>query len=44
MLKTVRLTTAQALVRYLNQQFFMIDGQKLPFVKGIFHIFGHGMF
>lgn len=42
MLKTVRLTTAQALVRYLNQQFFMIDGQKLPFVKGIFHIFGHG--
>ncbi|PAB01594.1 3D-(3,5/4)-trihydroxycyclohexane-1,2-dione acylhydrolase (decyclizing) [Enterococcus canintestini] len=42
MSKTIPLTTAQALVKYLNQQFFMIDDQKLPFVKGIFHIFGHG--
>ena len=40
--KTLRLTTAQALVKYLNQQFLIVDDQKLPFVKGIFHIFGHG--
>ncbi|HEM5123078.1 TPA: 3D-(3,5/4)-trihydroxycyclohexane-1,2-dione acylhydrolase (decyclizing) [Streptococcus suis] len=39
---TIRLTTAQALVRYLNQQYLSADGEVFPFVKGIFHIFGHG--
>lgn len=41
-METIRLTTAQALVKFLNQQFIEIDGVKQPFVKGIFHIFGHG--
>lgn len=41
-MKTVKLTTAQALVRFLNQQYVSIDGVTTPFVEGIFHIFGHG--
>jgi 3D-(3,5/4)-trihydroxycyclohexane-1,2-dione acylhydrolase (decyclizing) len=39
---TVRLTTAQALVRFLNQQYVEFDGKEEKFVKGIFAIFGHG--
>ena len=39
---TVRLTTAQALVRFLNQQYLDVDGEVTPFVEGIFAIFGHG--
>ncbi|SMF80693.1 3D-(3,5/4)-trihydroxycyclohexane-1,2-dione hydrolase [Paenibacillus uliginis N3/975] len=39
---TIRLTTAQALVRFLNQQYIEFDGQQKRFVKGIFTIFGHG--
>ncbi|MFD0693711.1 3D-(3,5/4)-trihydroxycyclohexane-1,2-dione acylhydrolase (decyclizing) [Paenibacillus sp. GCM10027628] len=39
---TVRLTTAQALVRFLNQQYVEFDGKEQKFVKGIFAIFGHG--
>ncbi|HEM3629418.1 TPA: 3D-(3,5/4)-trihydroxycyclohexane-1,2-dione acylhydrolase (decyclizing) [Streptococcus suis] len=42
MSNTIRLTTAQALVRYLNQQYLSVDGEEFPFVKGVFHIFGHG--
>lgn len=41
-MKTVRLTTAQALVRFLNQQYVEFDGHEQKFVKGIFTIFGHG--
>ncbi|WP_206881232.1 3D-(3,5/4)-trihydroxycyclohexane-1,2-dione acylhydrolase (decyclizing) [Alicyclobacillus mali (ex Roth et al. 2021)] len=41
-MKTVRLTTAQALVRFLNQQYLWTDGEEIPFVTGVFHIFGHG--
>ena len=41
-METVRLTTAQALVRFLNQQYVEFDGKIEPFVKGIFTIFGHG--
>lgn len=40
--KTVRLTMAQALVRYLCSQFTMIDGEKVPLFAGAFGIFGHG--
>lgn len=40
--KTVRLTMAQALVRYLAAQYVEIDGQKLRFCAGGFGIFGHG--
>ncbi|MBU8879273.1 3D-(3,5/4)-trihydroxycyclohexane-1,2-dione acylhydrolase (decyclizing) [Bacillus sp. FJAT-29790] len=39
---TIRLTTAQALVKFLNQQYVHIDGEEIPFVEGIFNIFGHG--
>lgn len=39
---TIRLTTAQALIKFLNQQYVHIDGQESPFVEGIFNIFGHG--
>jgi 3D-(3,5/4)-trihydroxycyclohexane-1,2-dione acylhydrolase (decyclizing) len=39
---TVRLTTAQALVRYLCNQFTIIDGEKVPLFPGVFAIFGHG--
>lgn len=42
MKKTIRLTTAQALIKFLNQQYVFIDGKETPFVEGIFHIFGHG--
>jgi 3D-(3,5/4)-trihydroxycyclohexane-1,2-dione acylhydrolase (decyclizing) len=41
-LKTIRLTTAQALVRFLNQQYIEFDGKEQKFIKGIFTIFGHG--
>src|ERR1700760_2146869 len=40
--ETVRLTMAQALVRYLCNQFTEIDGQKVPLFAGVFGIFGHG--
>ncbi|MGE7759694.1 3D-(3,5/4)-trihydroxycyclohexane-1,2-dione acylhydrolase (decyclizing) [Peribacillus sp. NPDC097895] len=39
---TIRLTTAQALIKFLNQQYVHIDGQESQFVEGIFNIFGHG--
>ncbi|MCY4446914.1 MAG: 3D-(3,5/4)-trihydroxycyclohexane-1,2-dione acylhydrolase (decyclizing) [Rhodobacteraceae bacterium] len=39
---TVRLTVAQAIVKYLCNQFIMIDGQKSPLFAGVFAIFGHG--
>lgn len=41
-MKTIRLTTAQALVKFLNQQYVEFDGKVQKFVKGIFTIFGHG--
>ncbi|MBC1737289.1 3D-(3,5/4)-trihydroxycyclohexane-1,2-dione acylhydrolase (decyclizing) [Listeria seeligeri] len=40
--KTIRLTTAQALVKFLNQQYIEVDGIAAPFVDGIFTLFGHG--
>lgn len=39
---TVRFTMAQALVRYLCNQFTEIDGEKVPLFAGVFAIFGHG--
>ena len=41
-MKTIRLTTAQALIKFINQQYIHIDGEETPFVEGIFNIFGHG--
>ena len=39
---TVRLTMAQALVRYLCNQHTIIDGRRVPLIAGGFAIFGHG--
>ena len=39
---TVRLTMAQALVRYLCNQSVEIDGERVPLFAGVFAIFGHG--
>jgi 3D-(3,5/4)-trihydroxycyclohexane-1,2-dione acylhydrolase (decyclizing) len=40
--KTVRLTMAQALTRYLCAQMTEIDGQRVPIFGGVWAIFGHG--
>jgi 3D-(3,5/4)-trihydroxycyclohexane-1,2-dione acylhydrolase (decyclizing) len=40
--KTVRLTMAQAVVRYLCNQFTEVDGARVPLFAGVFGIFGHG--
>ena len=40
--KTIRLTMAQALVRYLAAQQTEIEGRDLPLIAGVFAIFGHG--
>lgn len=42
MSEKIRLTTAQALVKFLNQQYISVDGVETPFVEGVFHIYGHG--
>jgi 3D-(3,5/4)-trihydroxycyclohexane-1,2-dione acylhydrolase (decyclizing) len=42
-MQTVRLTTAQALTRFLiNQHVELDDGSELPFFAGVWAIFGHG--
>ena len=41
-MSTIRLTMAQALVRYLSVQYTEVDEQKLPLFAGVFAIFGHG--
>ena len=41
-MKTVRLTTAQAIVRFLCAQRTVVDGEERPLVAGVFGIFGHG--
>ena len=42
MAKTIRLTVAQALVKFLNNQYIEFDGKENPMFEGIFGIFGHG--
>ena len=41
-MSTVRLTVAQALVRFLASQYSERDGQRQRFITGCFGIFGHG--
>ncbi len=41
-MQTVKLTMAQALVRYLAAQRTEIDGETLPLFGGVWAIFGHG--
>lgn len=42
MTKTIRLTMAQALVKFMQAQKVEIDGQLQPIFEGVFAIFGHG--
>ena len=41
-MKTIRLTTAQALVKFLVAQRIMIDGKEEKLFPGVLAIFGHG--
>lgn len=41
-MQTVRLTMAQALVRYLTAQQAVHDGKTVPLIAGVWAIFGHG--
>lgn len=41
-METVRLTMAQALVCFLDNQYTEMDGTELKFVNNIFGVFGHG--
>ena len=41
-MKTIRLTTAQAIVKWLLAQRTRIDGEDVPIFAGVFAIFGHG--
>ncbi|MBQ7688864.1 MAG: 3D-(3,5/4)-trihydroxycyclohexane-1,2-dione acylhydrolase (decyclizing) [Clostridia bacterium] len=38
-----KMTTAQALVKFLDNQYVSFDGQEEKFVEGIFTVFGHGI-
>ncbi len=38
----MKLTMAQALVKFLDNQYVSFDGKETKFVKGVFGIFGHG--
>ncbi|OYT80310.1 MAG: 3D-(3,5/4)-trihydroxycyclohexane-1,2-dione acylhydrolase (decyclizing) [Pseudomonas sp. PGPPP4] len=41
-MSTQRLTMAQALVKFLDNQYLSVDGVETKFVAGVFTIFGHG--
>jgi len=41
-MRTKRLTTAQAIIRYLKNQYVEFDGKQYPFFAGVWGIFGHG--
>ncbi|MBB3331576.1 3D-(3,5/4)-trihydroxycyclohexane-1,2-dione acylhydrolase (decyclizing) [Halomonas campaniensis] len=41
-MRTIRLTMAQALVKYLAAQRIEYQGRELPLFEGVFAIFGHG--
>ena len=38
----MKLTMAQALVKFLDNQYVCFDGREEKFVNGVFGIFGHG--
>ncbi len=43
MASTTRMTVAQALVKFLDNQYIEFDGVETKFVEGFFTIFGHGI-
>ena len=40
--KTMRMTMAQAVINYINNQYTERDGVEYKFINGVFGIFGHG--
>lgn len=42
-METTRMTMAQALVKFLDNQYVSMDGVETKFVQGIFTVFGHGI-
>lgn len=42
-MKRQRMTMAQALVKFLDNQYVSMDGVETKFVEGVFTIFGHGI-
>ena len=40
---TIKLTVAQAIVKFLDNQYVSMDGKETKFVEGFFTIFGHGI-
>ena len=42
-MNTTRMTVAQAIVKFLDNQYVSMDGQETKFVQGFFTIFGHGI-
>lgn len=43
MTSTTRMTVAQAIVKFLDNQYVAMDGAETKFVEGFFTIFGHGI-
>lgn len=41
-MQTIRLTMAQALIRFLDNQYVNFDGKEFKFIEGVLGIFGHG--
>lgn len=41
-MKVKKLTMAQAIIEFLNNQYIEVDGKEKKFVKGVMGIFGHG--
>ncbi|MGI6169508.1 MAG: 3D-(3,5/4)-trihydroxycyclohexane-1,2-dione acylhydrolase (decyclizing) [Christensenellales bacterium] len=41
-MKTIKLTMAQALIKFLDNQYICVDGEENKFVKGVMGIYGHG--
>jgi 3D-(3,5/4)-trihydroxycyclohexane-1,2-dione acylhydrolase (decyclizing) len=41
-MRTLRLTAAQATVRWLAAQYVRVDGAEMPYFAGVWAIFGHG--
>jgi hypothetical protein len=41
-MKVISLTMAQALIKFIDNQYLLVDGHEHKFVEGIFAIFGHG--
>ena len=42
-MNTTRLTVAQALTKFLDQQYVRFDGEETKFVEGVATVFGHGI-